>query len=66
MEWERRHWTRGVRQEAWEGDLRQEIWDSRFETRDKRRKTGYGGQEIGEERQDMGDIYRRQEKGNWR
>ena len=25
VEWERRHWTRGVRQEAWEGDLRHEI-----------------------------------------
>ena len=38
----------------------------RLETRDKRRKTGYGEQEIGEGRQEMGDSYRRQEKGNWR
>ena len=31
----------------------------RLETRDKRHKTGYGGQEIGEGSQEMGDSYRR-------
>ena len=38
----------------------------RLETRYKRRKAGYGEQEIGEGRQETGDSYRRQEKGNWR
>ena len=38
----------------------------RFETRDKRVKTGYRGQEIGEGRQERGDSYRRRETGDRR
>ena len=37
-----------------------------FKTRDKRRKTVYGGQEIGEGRQESGDSYRRRETGDRR
>ena len=38
----------------------------RLEMRDKRHKTGYGGHEIGEGRQEMGDNYRRRETGDRR
>ena len=38
----------------------------RFETRDKRVKTGYWGQEIGEGRQKRGESYRRRKTGDRR